>query len=504
METSLDEKRMSSNSAMSDGAMSDGAVIPLGGDEIVRKSEDVGESNRKKGSNFASIAYRDQKDENHIEAIRYYTRAISLVPDDHRYYVNRCASYEAIGDFTRALADAEKSIELDDSKPKGHFRKGHVLRQMKRFKEAEKCFKQVLKLLPGCEDSIEQLKSMRLQLSLQTGLDEGLSRWTSEQCSSISKCSSISETIDSLVEVERKTPDKHQQQRYSDRVIHSKTRSIERYQKDPNQSARFPSKVADNTMSKQWLSSKNVSKQRSSPKNVSKQWSSRKNESNGRDRFERFVNFDVNQVKFEKKLGREDGPTNLFGYHGMYIGHIDPDAKIDDIKNVFSKYGTIESIRFLAEKYCAFISYNNPESPREAIQDLHDRKLSRLCVAGKTLRMHFTPSKDQHRLDSLSEDRNSPSKDRDSPSKDRNSPSDDRNPKSKDRDSPSDDRDSKNKNNECYNWRTTGCTDDRCQLRHLKLCRGIDFQPWMNQRNQSDHRRQIKTPFSSSSPNKYH
>lgn len=436
MGTCRDEKRKSSNSTMSDRS-----VIPLGGDDIVR-TEDVGKSNRNKGSNFASIAYRNQKDENHIEAITYYTKAISLVPDDHRYYVNRCASYEAIGDFTRALADAEKSIELDDSKPKGHFRKGRVFRQMKRFKEAEKCFKQVLQLVSGCEDSIQELKSMRLQFSLETGFDESLSRWASEQCSS------ISETIDLLVEVERKTLDKHQEQRYSDRIIHSKTRSTEKYQKDSNQSGRFPSKVADNKMSKQR--------------------SDRKNQSNGTERCKKFVNFDVNQVKFEKKLGREHGPTNLFGYHGIYIGHIDPDAKIDEIKNIFSKYGTIKSVRFLAEKYCAFISYNNPKSPREAIQDLQNRKLSRLCVAGKTLRMHFIPSKDQNRLDFPSED-------------------------------------SKNKNNECYNWRTTGCSVDRCQLRHLKFCRGIDFQPWMNERDQSDHRRQIRSsPFSSSTPNKYH
>ena len=465
MDASWDEKRMSSSSAMSE--------IPLGGDEIVIRSEDVAISNRNKGSNLASIAYRNQKDGNHIGAIKYYTKAISLVPDDHRYYVNRCASYEAIGDFTRALADTEKSIELDDTKPKGHFRRGRVLRQMKRFKEAEKCFKQVLQLVPGCEDSIEELKSVRLQFSLETGFDECLSRWASEQCSS------ISETIDLLVEVERKTLEKHEEQRYPDRIIHSKTRSIERYQKDPNQSARFSSKVADNTMSKQ-------------PSNQN-------NQSNGRNRSKKFVNFDVNQVKSEKKVG-EHGPTNLFGYHGIYIGHIDPDAKIDDIKNVFSKYGTITSVRFLAEKYCAFISYNNPKSPREAIQDLHDRQLSRLCVAGKTLRMHFIPSKDQNRLDFPSKDQNRldfPSKDQnrlDFPSKDQNR-----------LDFPSKDRDSKNKNNECYNWRTTGCTVDRCQLRHLKFCRGIDFQPWMNERDQSDHRRKIKSsPFSSSSPNKYH
>ena len=48
------------------------------------------------------------------EAVRHYTQAIKLDPNDADAYVNRGASYALLNDLKKATRDARKACELGD------------------------------------------------------------------------------------------------------------------------------------------------------------------------------------------------------------------------------------------------------------------------------------------------------------------------------------------------------------------------------------------------------
>jgi len=58
------------------------------------------------------------------EAVAAYTEAIALDGQNHVLYSNRSAAFAKAGKFQEALEDAEKTIQLNPTWPKGYSRKG--------------------------------------------------------------------------------------------------------------------------------------------------------------------------------------------------------------------------------------------------------------------------------------------------------------------------------------------------------------------------------------------
>lgn len=85
---------------------------------------------------------------NFPEAIAAYTEAIGLDGQNHVLYSNRSAAYAKASQFELALQDAEKTIELNPSWPKGYSRKGAALTGLGRFKEGHDAFEEGLKYDP--------------------------------------------------------------------------------------------------------------------------------------------------------------------------------------------------------------------------------------------------------------------------------------------------------------------------------------------------------------------
>ncbi|KAK7058724.1 Ttc31p, partial [Halocaridina rubra] len=61
-------------------------------------------------------------------AVRLFTEAIRLDPNDHRFFGNRSYCYDQLGQHEKALKDAERAIKIAPQWPKGHYRRGTSLR----------------------------------------------------------------------------------------------------------------------------------------------------------------------------------------------------------------------------------------------------------------------------------------------------------------------------------------------------------------------------------------
>lgn len=85
-----------------------------------------------------NVAFKENR---HLDAIRLYSQAIELDPENAVYYSNRSAAYLAQGDSRgKALKDAERCIELKPDWAKGYSRKAAAEHALKRFDEAKSTY----------------------------------------------------------------------------------------------------------------------------------------------------------------------------------------------------------------------------------------------------------------------------------------------------------------------------------------------------------------------------
>ncbi|XP_068451663.1 tetratricopeptide repeat protein 31-like isoform X2 [Clinocottus analis] len=110
------------------------------------------------------------------QAVDVFTGAIDCDPKDHRFYGNRSCCYWCLEQYSPALADAHRSIQLAPDWPKGHFRKGCALMGLKRFSEAEAAMQQVLRLDENCKEAASELLSCRVLQLTELGFQEEQSK----------------------------------------------------------------------------------------------------------------------------------------------------------------------------------------------------------------------------------------------------------------------------------------------------------------------------------------
>ena len=86
-------------------------------------------------------------------AIKYYTLAIELDPDNHVLYSNRSAVYMKIQHISKALRDAEKCVSLAPNWVKGYNRLGVAQQSLLRYKDAISTYENGLKI-DGNDESL--------------------------------------------------------------------------------------------------------------------------------------------------------------------------------------------------------------------------------------------------------------------------------------------------------------------------------------------------------------
>ncbi|RDD44899.1 Stress-induced-phosphoprotein 1 [Trichoplax sp. H2] len=105
------------------------------------------------------------QEKNFQEAIKCYTEAIQLNPNNHIFYSNRSAAYASLGQYEKALDDANKTVQLKPDWPKGYSRVGAALTFLKRYEEAVTTYQDGLKLNPNNDQLVNGLKEVEKEIS---------------------------------------------------------------------------------------------------------------------------------------------------------------------------------------------------------------------------------------------------------------------------------------------------------------------------------------------------
>ncbi|KAL6986073.1 Hsp70-Hsp90 organizing protein 3 [Sarracenia purpurea var. burkii] len=90
-------------------------------------------------------------DGNYDEAIRHFTEAIDLAPENHVLYSNRSAAYASLHQYAEALSDAEKTVELKPDWSKGYSRLGAAHLGLRHYEDAVSAYRKGLEIDPNNE-----------------------------------------------------------------------------------------------------------------------------------------------------------------------------------------------------------------------------------------------------------------------------------------------------------------------------------------------------------------
>ncbi|RWS06208.1 uncharacterized protein B4U79_04176 [Dinothrombium tinctorium] len=385
-----------------------------------------GSDKQKRSAELAAVANNCALKNDYEAAISFYSKAIDLNANDFRFYCNRSLCYENMKKFENALKDAEKAIELNPYRPKPYFRKARAMLALKSYEEAEEAFKNVLKIDPNCEATINEMLNLRIITLREIGFDIDAALLAAK------RCTSIAEAIDFVVNIELLSMKAEQK-------TTEKTDSKEQ----------LMTRGSINDLKSDTTLADSECKILKTKRNMQSDDNSLFRKLNSRSSLHLLPH--QNSLMLSKQTAKSifqtkphDGPTNLFGYKALWVGNVSPKTNTAMMHALFAKYGKVIFVKILKDKFCAFVNYDNPYAPRKAVANLYGTTVEGISNEWRPLKFRFVPSTEQ------------PDSNRSHCTQIRSG------------------------NKECYFWRTTGCNvGDNCKLRHKSICKGIDFQPWM-------------------------
>lgn len=106
----------------------------------------------------------EYKAQNYHAALKYYSDAVSLCPENPSYLGNRSACYMMLANYKEALNDAKRSIQLDSKFEKGYLRAAKCCLLLGDLVQTEQIIKRFLELDPkntALKAEIQNLKQLR-------------------------------------------------------------------------------------------------------------------------------------------------------------------------------------------------------------------------------------------------------------------------------------------------------------------------------------------------------
>ena len=99
-------------------------------------------------ASFKEAGNKALQEKNYEEAIKQYTKAIEIDPNDHVFYSNRSAAYISANNPEKALEDGTKCVQLNPTWAKGYSRKGAAYHALKKYEEALETYQEGLAHAP--------------------------------------------------------------------------------------------------------------------------------------------------------------------------------------------------------------------------------------------------------------------------------------------------------------------------------------------------------------------
>lgn len=118
--------------------------------------------NLKKFDEYKEKANAKFKEGKYKEAMQLYTECLQLDPEYRSYnaiiYCNRSAAYLRLKNLSAALADINKSIELNPNYAKAYFRRAEIKVKMEEYEDALRDFQQVQRIVPNYPSLREKMR----------------------------------------------------------------------------------------------------------------------------------------------------------------------------------------------------------------------------------------------------------------------------------------------------------------------------------------------------------
>lgn len=115
------------------------------------------------------------------EAVNFFTRAIALDRSDYRYFENRSYAYSHLGQYERALEDANVAIILEPTHAKCHLRRGIALSGLELYAEAQRAYERTMELDPGNKYALKNLKKDGVRRIVEMGFAPDKALWAVEE-----------------------------------------------------------------------------------------------------------------------------------------------------------------------------------------------------------------------------------------------------------------------------------------------------------------------------------
>ncbi|CAL9686857.1 unnamed protein product [Knipowitschia caucasica] len=257
---------------------------------------------------LAAFGNRLAANEQYDEAIKCFTEAIKLNPQEYKLFGNRSFCFEKIQQFDEALSDAEIALSMEPNWIKGLFRKGKALCGLKKYYEASLAYRDVLNLDRTSEEATAELKRSQSLHLMEMGFT------LTQSLSALEKHSTLEEAIDALFN--------------------------EQHEFNSEENVYFESDVSRAGHEKEW-------------ENVG---SSTKDKPQTIERAQPLT------------VAKRQGHIEVFP---VWVGSLAPSVGYVSLQEVFSRVGKVISIKMILEHQCAFVHYSSQEDCARAIQTLN-------------------------------------------------------------------------------------------------------------------------------------
>ncbi|KAG1674077.1 Tetratricopeptide repeat protein 31 [Nymphon striatum] len=181
------------------------------------------------------------------------------------------------------------------------------------------------------------------------------------------------------------------------------------------------------------------------------------------------------QISADDKMN----PRNPEGLTSLWVGNVAPEVTEKMLVTMFTKFGTVTSVRLLSEKHCSFVNFKEKLSAGKAMESLQgkdcfgEKLLVRFpdnpIVNGQTTTILKKTKPVQTKVQQQQQQQQQQIQLQQQMNLQQQSNIQQQQQK----------QSGPVNGDECYFWRTTGCIyGDKCRFKHIKEHKGIDKKPW--------------------------